>query len=96
MGTVFFKRPLSAYYSINSYRGETEWKNPLFLRTNRILTACWGALYLITPVWTYFLLLTPSAAWAGAANSVLPVLLGAFTAWFQKWYPAHYASRGAA
>lgn len=95
LGTVFCRLPLSAYYSINSYRGEQEWENPLFLRTNRILTACWGALYLVTPAWTYFLLLTPFAPWAGAVNSALPMLLGMFTAWYQKWYPAHYASRGA-
>lgn len=94
--TVFCRLPLSAHYSINSYRGEQEWENPLFLRTNRILTACWGALYLVTPLWTYFLLLTPLAPWAGAVNSALPALMGLFTVWFQKWYPAHYASRGAA
>ena len=95
MATVFCPRPLSAYYSINSYQGEQEWENPLFLHTNRILTACWGALYLGTAVWTYFLLLTPFAPWTGAVNSLFPALLGAFTAWFQKWYPAHYAACGA-
>ena len=95
LGTVFCRLPLSAYYSINSYRGEQEWENPLFVHTNRILTACWGALYLGTAVWTYFLLLTPFAPWTGALNSLFPALLGAFTVWFQKWYPAHYAARGA-
>ncbi len=83
MVTVFCPLPLSAYYSINSYRGEQEWANPLFLRTNRILSACWGVLYLLTPIWTYFLLLAPIAPWAGAINSLLPALLGVFTAWFQ-------------
>lgn len=90
--TAFCKLPLSAYYSINSYRGEQEWKNPLFLRTNRILTVCWGVLYLLSSVWTYFLLATPFAPWTGLVNSLFPALLGAFTAWFQKWYPAHYAA----
>lgn len=94
LGTAFCKRPLSAYYSINSYRGEQEWENPLFVRTNRILTACWGALYLGTAVWTYFLLLTPFAPWTGLVNSLFPALLGAFTVWFQRWYPAHYAAQG--
>ena len=93
-GTVFCRLPLSAYYSINNFRGRQEWENPLFLRTNRILTACWGALYLVTPLWTYFLLLTPFAPWTGAVNLALPVLLGIFTAWFQRWYPAYYAGRG--
>lgn len=96
MATVFLRLPLSAWYSINSYRGEREWENPLFLRTNRILTACWGALYLTMPLWTYFLLRTPYASLTGAANSVLPALMGGFTVWFQRWYPAYYASGGAA
>lgn len=95
LGTVFCKLPLSAYYSINSYRGEQEWENPLFVHTNRILTTCWGALYMGVAVWTYFLLLTPFAPWTGLVNSLFPALLGAFTIWFQKWYPAHYAARGA-
>lgn len=94
MGTVFCPLPLSAYYSINSYSGEKEWENPLFVRTNRILTACWGALYLVTPVWTYFLMLTSFGALSGAVNSIFPILMGIFTAWFQKWYPARYAARG--
>ena len=89
--TAFLKIPLSAYYSMNEYGAEEALRNPLFMRTNRILTACWGVLYLVTPVWTYFLLCTRWASLTGAVNSVLPVLLGIFTAWFQKWYPRHYA-----
>lgn len=91
--SVFLKVPLSAYYSMNDYGMEEALKNPLFMRTNRILTACWGALYLITPIWTWFLLQTPQSSLTGAINSVLPVLAGIFTAWFQKWYPAHYARK---
>ena len=48
-----FKVPLTAHYSKNSYNGEAALRNPIFMRTNRILTAAWGVLYLITPVWTY-------------------------------------------
>lgn len=83
--------PLTAYYSMNDYNGEEALKNPLFLKTNRILTACWGVLYLLTPIWTYFIMGSGAAAWTGAINSVLPMLMGAFTAWFQKWYPARIA-----
>lgn len=85
------KIPLTAYYSMNDYNGEEALKNPLFINTNRILTACWGALYLITPIWTYFLMGTGVSSWTGAINSVLPMLMGLFTAWFQKWYPAKVA-----
>lgn len=83
--------PLTAYYSMNDYNGEEALKNPLFMKTNRILTACWGVLYLLTPIWTYFLMGTGIASWTGAINSVLPMLMGLFTAWFQKWYPAKIA-----
>lgn len=89
--TCFGRVPLTACYSIEEYGGEQALLNPLFLKTNRILTLLWGVLYLLTPVWTYFLLGTAAGVWAGAINSVFPFLLGVFTAWFQKWYPAKVA-----
>lgn len=89
--TCFFKVPLTAHYSKNSYNGEAALRNPIFMRTNRILTAAWGVLYLITPIWTYFIMQTDAAGFVGAINSILPALMGVFTAWFQKWYPRHIA-----
>ena len=89
--SCFLKVPLTAHYSKNSYNGETALRNPIFMRTNRILTAAWGALYLVTPIWTYFIMQTDAASYVGAINSVLPALMGVFTAWFQKWYPRHIA-----
>ena len=89
--SCFLKVPLTAHYSKNSYNGEAALRNPIFMRTNRILTAAWGALYLITPIWTYFIMQTDAASFVGAINSVLPALMGVFTAWFQKWYPRHIA-----
>ncbi len=91
--TVFLKIPLTAYYSMYGYGGESALKNLLFLRTNRILTACWGVLYLVTPIWTYFLIQSRFSVFIGVINSVLPALLGIFTRWFPKWYPPYYARR---
>lgn len=54
--------------------------------------AAWGILYLLTPIWTYFIMQTGAGSYVGAINSVLPALMGIFTAWFQKWYPKHVAS----
>lgn len=85
------KIPLTAHYSMNDYGGESALQNPLFVRTNRILTLLWGILYLLTPVWTYFLMGTEIGGFTGAVNSVLPVLMGIFTVWFQRWYPAKVA-----
>ena len=89
--SCFLKVPLTAHYSKNNYNGEAALRNPIFMRTNRILTAAWGVLYLVTPFWTYFIMQTDVTSYVGAINSVLPALMGVFTAWFQKWYPRHIA-----
>ena len=89
--SCFQKIPLTAWYSMNDYNGESAFQNPLFVKTNWIVTLCWGILYLLTPTWTYFIMGTQFASWAGTINSMLPALMGIFTAWFQKWYPAKIA-----
>lgn len=88
---AFPKVPLTAHYSAMNYGEEKAFANPLFISTNRILTAAWGVLYLVTPIWTYILMGTGLSPYLGLINSLLPALMGAFTAWFQKWYPAQYA-----
>lgn len=90
--SCFRKVPLTAHYSMNDYNGEEALSNPLFVKTNWILTLCWGILYLLTPIWTYFIMGSTISAWSGAINSVLPLLMGIFTGWFQKWYPAYVAA----
>ena len=89
--TCFGRIPLTAHYSMNHYGGEDALKNPLFIKTNRILTLMWGILYLITPVWTYLIMGTEIGYLTGAINSVFPVFMGIFTVWFQKWYPVKVA-----
>ncbi len=84
--------PLTAHYSMNDYGGEKALQNALFLKTNRILTALWGVLYLLTSVLTWFLIRTAAASYVGLINSVMPIVMGIFTAWFQKWYPAGVAA----
>lgn len=85
------KIPLTAHYSMNDYGGDRALQNPLFVKTNRILTLLWGILYLLTPVWTYILMGTEIGGFTGAVNAVLPALMGIFTVWFQRWYPAKVA-----
>lgn len=89
--TCFQKIPLTAHYSMNDYNGEDALNNPLFMKTNRILTLMWGILYLLTPIWTYILMGTPVKSFVGAVNSVMPIFMGIFTVWFQKWYPMKIA-----
>lgn len=83
--------PLTAHYSMYNYGGKAALHNPIFIKTNRIITAAWGILYLLTPIWTYLIMRTNIASYAGAVNSVLPLLMGIFTVRFQKWYPKHIA-----
>ena len=89
--TCFSKIPLTAHYSMNGYNGEDALQNPLFMKTNWILTLMWGILYLLTPIWTYFIMGTKIKSYIGAVNSILPILMGIFTVWFEKWYPAKIA-----
>jgi multimeric flavodoxin WrbA len=88
---AFPKIPLTAHYSAAHYGNENAFSNLLFMRTNRILTAAWGGLYVITPIWTYILMGTDYSSYIGLINSALPAFMGAFTVWFQKWYPARWA-----
>ncbi len=91
--SCLWKIPLTAWYSMKDYNGEEAFENPLFLRTNRILTLMWGILYILTSIWTFFLMATPLSPFISIINNIMPLLMGVFTVWFQKWYPAHYASK---
>lgn len=49
------KEPLCATYVKYNYGGEAAHKNLLFMKTNYILAAAWGVLYVLTAVWTFLL-----------------------------------------
>jgi hypothetical protein len=83
--SCLFKIPLTAHYSMNDYYGEESLGNPLFVKTNRILTLMWGLLYLMIGG-----LCLLSADFA-VVSYIAPAAMGLFTIWFQKWYPAYVA-----
>lgn len=89
--SCFTKIPLTAHYSANDYNGESALENPLFIKTNLILTMMWGILYILTAVMTYFIMKTSFASYLAIINNILPIFMGIFTGWFQKWYPAKVA-----
>lgn len=93
MVTVFTKVPLTAYYSSDSFGGKSALENPLFIKTNRIITFYWALLYMVTPIWTYYLLNTRYGVFIGITNSIFPFLFGILTNWFKNWYPKYYAQR---
>ena len=85
------KEPLCATYVKYNYGGEAAHKNPLFMKTNYILAAAWGVLYVLTAVWTFLLKKAGVGATLIVVNNLMPVLMGIFTGWFEKWYPARLA-----
>lgn len=85
------KEPLCAAYVKYNYGGESAHQNPLFMKTNYILAAAWGVLYVLTAVWTFLLRKIGFGNTLILVNNLIPVLMGLFTAWFQKWYPARMA-----
>lgn len=90
--SIFQSIPLTAYYSMNKYNGESALQNPIFIKTNRILTATWGVLFLLTPIWTIACIHRDMILTLTVINSLLPIMLGLFTLWFQHWYPAKIIS----
>lgn len=90
--SAFTREPLCAAYVKYNYGGEKALDNPLFVTTNRILAAAWGILYVILAP-AAFLLQTSGLTIASLVIcSALPILMGIFTVWFEKWYPAHVAA----
>ena len=85
------KEPLCATYVKYSYGSDAAYRNPLFMKTNYVLAVCWGMLYVLTAVWTWFLRKADLDIIALIINNAVPFLMGLFTVWFQKWYPAHLA-----
>ena len=91
LGSCFTKEPLCAAYVKYNYSGEDALNNPIFLKTNYILAAAWGILYVLTAVWTFFLAKTFLGAYLVVINNIMPAVMGIFTVWFEKWYPARVA-----
>jgi cobalamin synthase len=83
--SCLLKIPLTAHYSMNDYNGEEALRNPLFIQTNRILTCMWGVLYLLIGALCLF------STGFTVVSYVAPAVMGVFTVWFQRWYPAKVA-----
>lgn len=83
--------PITAYYSSSGHGGDRAFRNPIFMATNRILSAVWGVYYLLAAGFTFFLYRAGLGSVSGLINMIGPILIGAFTAWFQRWYPAKIA-----
>ena len=76
-----------------NYNGEDALKNPIFMKTNYILAAAWGVLYICISAVTYFLYKYDLRLVSILVSNISPVVMGIFTGWFVNWYPAHVARR---
>jgi multimeric flavodoxin WrbA/putative sterol carrier protein len=93
LGSLFTRVPLCAWYSSNEWGDDEAFNNPLFILTNKIICAGWGALYLVSALWTWGLMNSGYSPYTGLINSLAPVLMGIFTVFFSKRFPAHYAQK---
>lgn len=92
LGSCFTKEPLCAAYVKYGYGGDDALQNPIFMKTNRILAAGWGILFVLAGIAKPLLQRDGRADLGQIILYVLMALMGIFTAWFQKWYPAHVAA----
>lgn len=83
---------LSASYVKYNYGGEKALKNPLFVKTNVILSAVWGVVYVLTATWSYILYKSGMGVLNVIINNLVPIVMLIFTNFFRKWYPAKLAS----
>ena len=84
--------PLTAYYSINDYDA-SYMDNPVFIRTNRILTGSWALAYLLVSPVVYFLISSSFRFYTGIITAVFFAFMGMYTNWFKKYYPATLAKK---
>lgn len=92
--SAFTAEPLCAAYVKYGYGGDRAFSNPIFMTTNRILAAAWGVLYLILAPAAFLLQSSGLAAVSVILCTAAPLIMGGFTVWFEKWYPAHVAASG--
>ena len=91
LGSCLTKEPLCAAYVKYSY-GKDALQNPIFMRTNYILAAAWGVVYVVIAIVSYYLSGKVPALVLSIVVQAMPILMGLFTAWFQNWYPSRVAA----
>lgn len=92
--SCFTKEPVCAAYVKYDYNGDDALENPIFMKTNYILAAAWGILYICNSIAAYFFYKYDLRIVSIIVSNAVPILMGIFTGWFVRWYPAHVAGRG--
>ena len=89
--SAFTREPLCAAYVKYNYGGDKALDNPLFVNTNKILAAAWGILYVILAPAAFLMQSAGLTLASLIICNAVPIIMGIFTVWFEKWYPAHVA-----
>ena len=91
--TTKIETPFDVWASIaqGEIRGDEALKNPIFMKTNYILAAAWGVLYVLIAICSFLLAGTFFTDYSQIIIYVLTGVMGIFTVWFEKWYPAKVA-----
>lgn len=88
-GSILAGRPFTLQYAREDWP-RAYWDNPAFLRTNVVISHCWGFVFLVGAI---IAAKQPTHA-AAAAAAGLTVGAGAvFTVWFQRWFPRRQVAR---
>lgn len=94
MSTLASSMPLTGDY-VKWHFHPALWTNHVFIRTNAIITAVWGVIYLLQAAMALAGHYAPTQAFSlMVARHLLLVPAGIFTFWFQKWYPAYGSVKG--
>lgn len=86
------REPVCTAYVKYGYGGEDALSNPIFMKTNYILAAGWGILYLMITVWSCFLFSADRVGLLQIINNGATTAMGIFTVWFERWYPGYIMS----
>lgn len=92
--SCFMKEPVCASYVKYNYGGDFALNYTIFTKTNIILAAAWGVLYVLTAIWTWLARLGGCSDIIVIVNCIIPAVMGFFTEWFEGWYPAYLARGG--
>lgn len=89
--SILIRKPFTIQYAKETVPSD-QWKHPLFIKINYLLTAVWAILFSIGTALPLILLYQPSfSSSIFQIISWLPPVLGIwFTTWFPEWYKANY------
>lgn len=94
-GTLIAGNPFTYDYAKEDW-DKAFWNDPIFIRTNQIITVAWGAIFTLNVILNIVKLGLdfPASLIAGVILPLVGVVGGiVFSSWFPRWYPQRAAAR---